>query len=78
MHKKIYPCGSKPASIYSLPKTHKMLFDSSDFSLRPILFSIGTYYYNLRKFLTELLDPLSEKSIVLKICLVFAKKYNKW
>ena len=33
MYKKIYPCGSKPAAIYGLPKTHKMLFDSDDFSL---------------------------------------------
>ena len=32
-YKKIYPCGSKPATIYCLPKTHKMLFDSDDFSL---------------------------------------------
>ena len=32
-YKKIYPCGSKRATIYVLPKTHKMLFDSDDFSL---------------------------------------------
>ena len=33
MYKKIYPCGSKKATIYGLPKTHKMLFDSDEFSL---------------------------------------------
>ena len=32
-YKKIYPCGYKPATIYGLPKIHKMLFDSDDFSL---------------------------------------------
>ena len=35
-----------------------MLFDSDDFSLRPIISSIGTYNDNLAKFLTELLDPV--------------------
>ena len=30
-YKKIYPCGSKPATIYSFPKTYKKLFDSNDF-----------------------------------------------
>ena len=60
-YKKIYPCGSKSATIYGLPKTHKMLFDSDDFSLRPIISSIGTYNYNLAKFLTELLHPVISK-----------------
>ena len=77
MYKKIYPCGSKPAAIYGLPKTHKMLFDSDDFSLRPTISSIGIYNYNLAKLFTELLDPLYQKSIVLKIRLVFVKKYNR-
>ena len=44
-----------------IPKTHKMLSDSDDFSLRPIISSIGTYNYNLAKFLTELLDPVIPK-----------------
>ena len=76
-YKKIYPCGSKPATICGLPKTHKMLFDSDDFSLRPTISSIGIYNYNLAKLFTELLDPLYQKSIVLKIRLVFVKKYNR-
>ena len=60
-YKKIYPCGSKPATISGLPKTHKMLFDSDDISLRPIISSIGTYNYNLAKFLTELFHPVISK-----------------
>ena len=60
-YKKIHPCGFKPATIYGLPKTQKMLFHSDDFSLRPIISSIGTYNYILAKFLTERLDPVISK-----------------
>ena len=42
MYKNIYLCPSKLATIYSVPKTYKMIFDSDDFSLRPIISSIGT------------------------------------
>ena len=42
-YKKISPCGSKLVTIYSFPKTHKMLFDSDDFPLQPIISSIDTY-----------------------------------
>ena len=38
-----------------------MLFDSDDFSVRPIICSIGTYNYKIAKFLTELLDPVISK-----------------
>ena len=58
-YKKIYPSGSKPATIYGLPKTHKLLSnDFQDLSFRPIVSSIATYNYNLAKFLSELLDPV--------------------
>ena len=38
-----------------------MLSDSDDFSLRAIISSIGTYRYNLAKFITELLDSVIPK-----------------
>ena len=60
-YKKVYPCGCKPANIYGLSKTDKMLFDSDDFSLHPIISPIDSYNYNLDKFLTELLDPVIPK-----------------
>ena len=60
-YKKIYPCCFKPATIYGLPKTHKMLLDSDDFSLWPTVSSIGTYNYNLAKFLTKILDAVISK-----------------
>ena len=62
-YQKIYPCGFKPTTIYSIPKTNKMLFDSDDFSLRPIICSIGTYNYSLAIFITELLDPNISKEL---------------
>ena len=58
---KIYRCGSKPATIYGLRKIRKMLFDSDDFSFRPIISSVGTYNYNVAKFLVELLYPVIPK-----------------
>ena len=76
-YKKIYTCGSTLVNIYDLPKIHKMLFDTDDFSFRQIISSTDTYNYNLSKFLTELLDPVSLKSITLKIHLVFVKKCNR-
>ena len=61
MYKKIYPYGSKLATSYSPTKAHRILSDSVDFSLQPIISSIGTYSYNLDKFITELLDPVIQK-----------------
>ena len=55
---KLYPSGSAPARIYRTPKMHK--FSSSDsFSKRcPIVSSIGTFNYNLARFLCDFLSPL--------------------
>ena len=58
-YQKIYSSGSKPATIYGLPKTHKLLSnDLQDLYFRPIVSSIATYNYNLAKFLSELLNPV--------------------
>ena len=69
MYKKIYPCGSKLATIYSLPKTHKMLFDSDYFSLQPIISSIGTYNYNL--------DPVISKEHCAKDSFSFCEEIQQ-
>ena len=76
-YKKIYPCSSKPATIYVLPKTHKMFFDSDDFFLRPIISSISTYNYNLAKFLTELLDPIISKEHCAKDSFSFCEEIQQ-
>ena len=55
--KKIYPSVSSPAKIYGSPKMHE-LFDSNSLpNFRTIISSIGTYNYNLSKYLCELLSP---------------------
>ena len=77
MYKKIYPCGSKPSTIHRLLKTHKILFDSNDFSLRPTISSIGRYNYNLAKFLTELLDSVIPKEHCAKDSFSFCEEIQQ-
>ena len=72
-YKKIYLCGSKLPTISGAPKTKKMLFDSDNFSLRTIISFIGTYNYNLAKFLTELLDLVISKLHCAKDSLSFCE-----
>ena len=55
---KLYPSGSAPAGIYSTPKMHKFSSSDSFPKLRPIVSSIGTFNYNLARFLCDLLSPL--------------------
>ena len=54
-----------------------MLFYSNDFSLRPIISSIGTYNYNLAKFLTELLDPVISKEHCAKDSFSFCEEIQQ-
>ena len=59
---KIWSCGIKLTAIYSLsPKARKMLLDFDEFFLWPIISFIGSYNYNLAKFLTKLLGPFIPK-----------------
>ena len=54
----MYPSGSAPARIYGTPKMHKYSSSDSFPKLRPIVSSIGTFNYNLARFLGDLLSPL--------------------
>ena len=54
----MYPSGSAPARIYGTPKMHKFSSSDSFPKLRPIVSSIGTFNYNLARFLCDLLSPL--------------------
>ena len=54
----MYPFGSAPARIYGTPKMHKFSSSDSFPKLRPIVSSIGTFNYNLARFLCDLLSPL--------------------
>ena len=57
VYNSIYPRGSQPARIYGLPKMHKERGHNSIQPFRPIVSSIGTYNYNLAKYLCNLLTP---------------------
>ena len=59
-YRNIYPTGSQPATcrLYGLPKLHKVKDPRSTIPpFRPIVSSIGTYNYNLAKYLCSLLKP---------------------
>ena len=55
---KLYPYGSAPARIYGTPKMHKFSSSDSFPKLRPTVSSIGTFDYNLGRFLCDLPSPL--------------------
>ena len=54
----MYPSGSAPARIYGTPKMHKFSSSDSFPKLRPIVSSIGTFNYNLARFLCDFCYPL--------------------
>ena len=56
-YEKIYPSGSCPAKIYGSSKMHKPFDSNSLPNFCPIVSSIGTYNYNLSKYLCELVSP---------------------
>jgi len=57
-YRDIYPTGSQPARLYGLPKLHKVKVPSSSTPpIRPIVSAIGTYNYNLAKYLCSLFKP---------------------
>ena len=60
-YKLIRPCGSNPARIYGLPKIHKQ-----NVPLRPIVSAIGSYTYNLAKFLIDILKPIASNKYTVK------------
>ena len=57
-YNKLYPSGSAPARIYGTPKMHKFSSSDSFPKLCPIVSSIGTFNYNLARFLCDLLSLL--------------------
>ena len=56
--KKFNPSGSAPARIYGTPRMHKSSSSDSFSKLRPIVSSIGTFNYNLARFLCDLYSPV--------------------
>ena len=58
VYENIYPSGSQPARSYGLPKIHKVKSDLEIPPFWPIISSLGTYNYNLSKWLVSLLSLL--------------------
>ena len=56
VYKSVYPTGSRPVRMYGFLKLHKIFESVPPF--RPMLSSIGTYNYQLLKFLGNLLDDV--------------------
>ena len=52
----LYPCGSRPDTLYGLTKVHRPMTYQCP-SRRPILSTINTLSYKLAKFLVPLLPP---------------------
>ena len=55
---KLYSSGFAPARIYDTPKMHKFTSSDSFPKLRPTVSSVGTFNFNLARFLWDLLSPL--------------------
>ena len=62
--KAMYPGNAKLGRAYGTAKVHKE-FDSIP-PLRPIVDTIGSTHYGVGKFLTKLLNPLTQNEYVLK------------
>ena len=56
-----FASGSKPGVLYGLPKIHKL-----GNPLRPIVSSIGTFSYNIAKFLVPILSPLTSNEFTIE------------
>ena len=74
---KMNPSGSKPASIYGLPKIHKLNSNKDNLSIRPIISSIVIYNYNLSKLPANLLAPVIPTINCAKDSLMFCEEIKK-
>ena len=65
----IRPTGSTPSQLYGLPKVHKV-----GVPLRPIISQIGSYTYQLAKFLVPILSPLTTNSYTITDSFAFVNE----
>ena len=73
----IYAFDSQPARIHSIPKKHTLKSSADILTFRPIVSSIGTYNYNLTKFLTDMLDPVIPTEYYAKDSFSFCKEIQE-
>ena len=69
----IAPTGSKPGTLYGLPKIHKALVDNLP-KFRPIVSMIGTPTYKLAKFLVPFIAPITTNEYTVADSFTFAKE----
>ena len=72
----MYPSGYAPARIYGTSKMHKFSSSDSFPKLRLIVSSVGTFNYNLVRFLCDLLSPLVRNDYSCKDTFSFASQFK--
>ena len=70
-YKCIRPTGSNPSQMYGLPKIHK-----DGVPLGPIISQIGSYTYDLAKFLVPILSPLMKNEYSVKDSFSFVNELS--
>ena len=76
-YEKIYRSGSSLAKIYGSPKIHKPFVSNSVLNFCPVVSPIGTYNYNLSKYLCELLSPYLPNGFCTKDRFTFKKELKE-
>ena len=71
IYSKLYCSGSKPGIMYGSPKVHK-----ANCPVRPIMSAIGTFNYNLAKFLVPTLAPITQNEFTVIDSFHFAKEIS--
>ena len=56
-YERIYPSGSQPSRLYDMRKVHKIKSNSDVPSFRPRVSSVGSFNFNLSRFLCDMLTP---------------------
>ena len=72
----MYPSGYAPARIYGTSKMHKFSSSDSFPKLRLIVSSVGTFNYNLVRFLCDLFSPLVRNDYSCKDTFSFASQFK--
>ena len=74
---KLYPSRSAPARIYGTPKMEKFSYSDSFPKLFPIVLSVGTFNYDLARFLCDLISPLVPNDYSFKDTFSFVSQIKK-
>ena len=73
----IYPPGSAHSKIYGTTKIHKLTVSDSFPKLRPNVSSVGTYNYNIAKYLCNFLSPHLPEQYCTKETFTFVEELKR-